>query len=38
MEWNAPEWLMPAAYVSGGFIAAVLFLYLLAVVSGVNRD
>jgi hypothetical protein len=29
---------MPAAYVSSGFIAAVLFLYLLAVVSGANRD
>jgi hypothetical protein len=29
---------MPAAYVSGGFITAVLFLYLLAVMSGVNRE
>ncbi len=32
------KWLVPFAYVSGGFIAAVLFLYLLAVISGANRE
>ncbi len=37
MESTA-DWLMPVAYVSGGFIAAVLFLYFLAVISGANRE
>ena len=31
------EW-APIVYVCGGFIIAVLFLYLLAVVSGVHGD
>lgn len=38
MEWNVPDNWMPLVYVCGGFIGAIVLLYALALVSGVNRD